>query len=84
MLARQFVLRRESARTVAEVMGSKPCGRGHDELVSKEIQRAVRDLRGEFPTKRAISMVMPANGSFSGVLLFPFYFLLLDHFSEAR
>ena len=84
MLAWQSVLRREGACAVAKVVGSKPCGRGHDELVSEEVERAVRDIRGEFPTERAVSMVMPANGSFSGVLLFPFYLLLLDHFLEAR
>ena len=80
MLARQSVLRREGARTVAQVVGSETGRRSHDELVSEEVKRAVRDLRGEIPTNRAVSMVMSANGGFFGVLLFPFYALLLDHF----
>ena len=84
MLAWQSILRRKGARAVAEVVGSKPCGGGYNELVSKEVKRAVRDIRGQIPSNRAVSMGMPANSSFSGVLLFPFYLFLLDYFLKAR
>ena len=84
MLIWQSVLRREGACAITKVMGFKPCGRGHDELVSEEVERAVRDICGKFPMERVIFMVMPANRSFSGILLFSFYFFLLNHFLEAR
>ena len=83
ILAWQSVLRREGACTVAKVVGSETGGKSHNELVSEEVKRAVRDFRGEFPANKAVSMVMPANGGFSGVLLFPFYALLLNHFLQA-
>ena len=84
MLARQPVLRCKGACTDAKVVSSETGRRSHDELVSKEVKRAVRDIRGKVPSNKAVFMVMPANGSFSGVLLFPFYLLLLNYFSEAR
>ena len=58
-------------------------GRSHNELVLEEVKRAVRDFRGKLPANKAVFMVMPANGGFSGVLLFSFYALLLDHFLQA-
>ena len=64
-------------------MGFKPYGKGHNELVSEEIKRAVYNIRGKFPTKKVVFMVIPANKNFLGVLLFLFYFLLLNHFLEA-
>ena len=84
ILVWQSVLRCEGACAVVKVVGSKPCGRGYDELVLEEVKRAVRDIRGEFPTERVVFMVMPANGSFLGVFLFLFYFFLLDHFLKVR
>ena len=78
----QSVLRRKGAYVVAKVVGFKLCGKGYNELVSEEVKRAVRDIRGEFPTEKAVFIVIPANKSFSGVLLFLFYLLLLNHFLE--
>ena len=65
-------------------MGFKPYKRGHNELISEEVKRAVRDIRGEFPMERVIFMAIPANRNFSGVFLFLFYFFLLNYFLEAR
>lgn len=84
MLARQSVLRRKGARAVAEVVGSEPGRRSHNELISKEVERAIRHIRGKIPTNRAISMVVAANSGFFRVLLLPFYALLFDHFLKAR
>ena len=84
MLARQSVLRRKGACAATEVVSSEMGRRSHDELISKEVERAVRDIRGKFPSNRAVSMVMPANGRFFCVLMFPFDALLLDHLLQAR
>ena len=83
IFAWQSVLRCESAYAVTKVVGSKPCGKGHNKLVSEEVKYAVRNIRGKFPTERVISMVIPANKNFSGILLFPFYLLLLNHSLKA-
>ena len=83
MLAWQSVLRRKGACAIAKVVSSETGGRSHNKLVSEEVKRAVRDFRDKFPANKAVSIVIPANNGFSGVLLFPFYTLLLDHFLQA-
>ena len=82
ILTWQFILRRESAYAIAKVVGSETGGKSHNELISEEIKRAVRDFYSKFPANKAVSIIMPANSGFSGVLLFPFYTLLLNHFLQ--
>ena len=63
---------------------SKTGGKSYNELVSKEVERAVRDINGKFRINKAISIIAAVNSSFFRVLLFPFYTLLLDYFLQAR
>ena len=79
ILAWQSVLYCKDTCVIAKVVGSEMGGKNYNELVSEEVKCVVRDFCGEFPANKAVFMVMPANGGFSRLFLFPFYTFLLNY-----
>ena len=57
-------MRCKGARVITKVMNSEIGGKSYNELVLKEVERAVRDIGNEFRTNRVISIIVMANSNF--------------------